>query len=183
MLLFQWVVEGYSSMLGESDGQVPEHTGGKQPTHAIVPVGVGSIAQAVAQHFKDASRLGSKAKVISVEPTVAPSLKASIEAGQVVEIPTGDTIMHGLNCGTVSTIAWPVLKNGVDACVLVTDTESDQAVRDLKELGVEAGPCGAATLAALRRAVSERREELGLNEDSVVLLHCTEGPREYEIPQ
>lgn len=168
-------------MLDESEDQVLEHTGGKPATHAIVPVGAGSIAQAVAQHFKAASRPAGTAKVISVESTMAPSLKASLEAGGIVTIPTDDTIMYGLNCGTVSTIAWPVLRNGVDACVLVTDTESDTAVQELKGLGMEAGPCGAATLAALRRAIQEKREELGLNESSVVLLHCTEGPREYEV--
>lgn len=170
-------------MLDESEAQVLEHTGGKPATHAFVPVGAGSIAQAVVQHFKADSRPSGTAKVISVESTMAPSLKESLESGKIVSIPTEDTIMYGLNCGTVSTIAWPVLKNGVDACVLVTDVESDKAVQELKGLGMEAGPCGAASLAALRRLVKEKREELCLTGDSVVLLHCTEGPREYEIPQ
>lgn len=170
-------------MLDESEAQVLEHTGGKPATHAFVPVGAGSIAQAVVQHFKVDSRPSGTAKVISVESTMAPSLKESLESGKIVSIPTEDTIMYGLNCGTVSTIAWPVLKNGVDACVLVTDVESDKAVQELKGLGMEAGPCGAASLAALRRLVKEKREELCLTGDSVVLLHCTEGPREYDIPQ
>ncbi|OIW23846.1 tryptophan synthase beta subunit-like PLP-dependent enzyme [Coniochaeta ligniaria NRRL 30616] len=179
----QWVVDGYSTMLNESDEQVVEHTATHSVTHAFVPVGVGSIAQAVTQHFKDSRRTTGHAKVITVEPTTAASLKTSLESGTMSSIPTEDTIMCGMNCGTVSTTAWPILEDGVDASVIVTDVEAHQAVQDLKTLGVDAGPCGAATLAALRRAVLDKGDELGLNQNSVVVLYCTEGPREYEIPK
>lgn len=169
-------------MLDESDKQVLERTGGVSVTHAIVPVGVGSIAQAVTQHFKSFERSTSPAKVMAVEPDTAASLKTSLESGTITIVTTEDTIMCGMNCGTVSTTAWPVLKAGVDASILVTDIETHQAVLDLEVLGIHAGPCGASTLAALRRAVSERREELGLDNSSVVVLFCTEGAREYETP-
>jgi diaminopropionate ammonia-lyase len=169
-------------MLDESDEQVIERTGGVPTTHAIVPVGVGSIAQAVTQHFKSSERSTCPAKVITVEPDTAASLKTSLEAGKIITVPTEDSIMCGMNCGTVSTTAWPVLRAGVDASILVTDIEAHQAVLDLKVLGIHAGPCGASTLAALRRAVSVKREELGLDRSSVVVLFCTEGAREYETP-
>ena len=170
-------------MLAESDEQVLEQTGTSSATHAFVPVGVGSIAQAVTQHFKDSARTIGSAKVITVEPVTAASLKTSLEAGTISPVPTEDTIMCGMNCGTVSTTAWPVLRSGVDASVVVTDVEAHRAVQDLQALGVEAGPCGASTLAALRKAVRDKREELGLDQDSVVVLYCTEGPREYETPR
>ena len=171
-------------MLDESDAQVLAHTGGKPATHAVVPVGAGSVAQAVTQHFKAASRPGgATARIVAVEPTTAASLRAALEAGRVVAAPTGDTIMCGLNCGTISTTAWPVLERGVDASVVVSDAETHEAVRELEGLGVGVGPCGAATLVALRRVVGEKREELGLDQDSVVVLYCTEGPREYEVPR
>jgi diaminopropionate ammonia-lyase len=170
-------------MLSESDDQVLELTGKSTVTHAFVPVGVGSIAQAVTQHFKDSKRAaGAYTKVIGVEPTTAASLKASLEKGTIFPIPTEDTIMCGMNCGTISTTAWPVLKSGVHASAVVTDVEAHQAVQDLKALGVQAGPCGAATVAALRTAVREKRGELGFDQNSVVVLYCTEGPREYEVP-
>lgn len=179
----QWVVEGYSTMLNESDEQVLEQTGSGSVTHAFVPVGVGSIAQAVTQHFKDSTRTTGNAKVITVEPTTAASFKTSLQAGSISSIPTEDTIMCGMNCGTISTTAWPILSAGVDATVVVTDGEAHQAVQDLKAFGVNAGPCGAASLAALRRAVREKPDELRLDQNSVVVLYCTEGPREYEIPE
>lgn len=169
-------------MLDESDQQVLEETDGKPATHAIVPVGVGSIAQAVTQHFKGAARLSGSAKVLTVEPDTASSLKSSLEAGSMTTVPTENTIMCGMNCGTVSTTAWPVLQAGVDASVIVADNETHQAVLDLDLLGVCAGPCGASTLAALRRAVRGHKEQLGLDETSVVVLLCTEGAREYDMP-
>ena len=90
--------------------------------------------------------------------------------------------MCGMDCGTLSTTAWPVLSRGVDACVAVTDLEAHEAVKELEGLGVRAGPCGAATLAALKRACKELGGDLGLGTDSVVVLFCTEGTREYEVP-
>lgn len=177
----QWVVEGYSTMLNESDEQVVEQTGSGSVTHAFVPVGVGSIAQAVTQHFKDSKRTSGPAKVIAVEPTGAASLKKSLEAGSISSIPTDDTIMCGMNCGTISTTAWPILSSGVDASVVVTDAEAHRAVQDLRAHGVDAGPCGAATLAALRTAAREKRQELGLDQNSLAVLFCTEGSREYDM--
>lgn len=151
-------------------------------THAIVPVGVGSIAQAVTQHYKRPEKPGGPVTVMTVEPDTASCLKTSLETGTMTTVPTEDSIMCGMNCGTVSTTAWPFLKAGVDAAILVTDTEAHQAVVDLEALEIRAGPCGAATLAALRRTVEERGEELGFNESSVVVLFCTEGARDYDRP-
>ncbi|KAK7935705.1 tryptophan synthase beta subunit-like PLP-dependent enzyme [Apiospora marii] len=182
----KYFVEGYSSMLAESEKQVPELTGGKPATHAIVPCGAGSIAQAVVQHYKGAQRQEQHggAAVMAVEATNAACLKASLEAGEATDVPTADTIMNGMNCGTLSTLAWPVLREGVDASVVVADHESHAAVEEMKSSGILAGPCGAATLAALRRVCADphARSSLALGSESIVVLHCTEGSRDYQIP-
>lgn len=180
---FQWVVEGYSTMLNESDLQVREATGAKAATHAFIPVGVGSIAHAVTQHYKAFPRgHKSRASVMTVEPTTAACLRASLESGQMITVETADSIMCGMNCGTVSSTAWPTLKSGVDADITVEDRESHAAVNELSAMGLQPGPCGAATLSALRKACLEAREELRLDHDATVVLFCTEGKREYEIP-
>jgi diaminopropionate ammonia-lyase len=85
--------------------------------------------------------------------------------------------MAGLNCGTVSSSAWPVLRAGCDAAVAVTDEEALRAVADLEALGVSSGPSGAATLAGVRAALAnpERRAGLGIEDDAVVVLLSTEG--------
>ena len=89
--------------------------------------------------------------------------------------------MAGLNCGTPSTAAWPYLQSGLDAAVAVTDAEATVACADLARLGVPAGPCGAAPLAAARRALAAGpdtaglRRHLGITSDTVIVLLCTEG--------
>lgn len=165
-------------MLLESDRQILSLLG-RPATHAIVPVGVGSIAQAVTQHFKSSAR-NPAGRVITVEPDTAACLKTSLEHGKIVTVETEDSIMCGMNCGTVSTTAWKVLKDGVDASVIVTDKEAHETVQYLHDYGVMAGPCGAATLAALRRIAAAGA--VGLGPDSVVVLYCTEGAREYVLP-
>ncbi|KAF2201674.1 tryptophan synthase beta subunit-like PLP-dependent enzyme [Delitschia confertaspora ATCC 74209] len=171
----QWVVEGYSTLLLETDHQLAEL--GKEATHTIAAVGVGSWAHAVCQHYKSEA---SRAIVVTVEPETAASLKTSLETGGITAISTSPTIMNGMCCGTVSHTAWEVLKKGVDVAVTVTDVECHGDVRYLHAVGVKVGPCGAATLSALRKLCKEGK--LGLNEDSAVVLYSTEGERDYVVP-
>jgi threonine dehydratase len=146
----------------------------------VVPVGVGSLAQAVVSHYKSKS---TRCSVLTVEPTSAACLKASLTAGKLEQIETEETIMTGMNCGTVSSIAWPLLSMGVDACTSVSDFSSYQAVQSLAKMGgIQAGPCGAAPLAALQQLTHQKRDFLDLDEGSTVVLLCTEGARRYTIP-
>ncbi|RMJ16215.1 hypothetical protein CDV36_004117 [Fusarium kuroshium] len=172
----QWIVDGYLTMMREVDKQL----GSSTADFVFAPVGVGSFAQAVTTHFK---RQGTSTSVVTVEPDTAACLWKSLERGEFTMIPTSGTIMAGLNCGVPSTIAWDLLKDGVDASVTVSDFESHQAALYLQSQGVEAGPCGAASLAALRRLTPSDKQTLGLNEKSVVVLFCTERNRDYDIPR
>ncbi|CBY01946.1 hypothetical protein LEMA_P007330.1 [Plenodomus lingam JN3] len=115
----EWVVEGYSTMLIEADKQLQDLSI-RTVTHAIVSVGVGSWAQAVAMHYKARS---TPVTVVTVEPDTAASLKASLETGKITPITTGHTIMNGMNCGTTSTTAWKILEEGVDLSVTVSDID------------------------------------------------------------
>lgn len=65
---------------------------------------------------------------------------------------TGTTIMSGLNCGTTSPAAWPIILNGLDAATTVSDTMVKTAAGTLRGHGVDEGPCGAAALAAWSRS-------------------------------
>jgi len=163
-------------MLTETEDQL-RRLGVGATTHAIASVGVGSWAQAVTMHYKSKY---SPASVITVEPETAACFMASLEAGKITSITTGHTIMSGMNCGTVSYIAWDVLLNGVDVNVQVSDLEADHDLRYLHSQGIENGPCGAAPLSALRKLVQQ--EKVGLGQDSVVVLFSTEGARSYDVP-
>ena len=79
--------------------------------------------------------------------------------------------MAGLNCGTPSPIAWPILHSGISAFVTVDDTDAEDAMRALAEVGVESGESGAAGLAGLLAF----GPELGLTRSDRVLVISTEG--------
>ena len=137
-------------------------------------MGVGSLAQAVVTHHRS-RRTGTA--LLGVEAETAACVLASLVAGRLHTVKTGVTIMDGLNCGTPSALAWPYLRDGLDAAVAVSDARSADAARDLAALGVPAGPCGAASLAALRALPDDARARLGLTADAVVVLLSTEGAR------
>ena len=165
-----WIVAGYQTLLEEIDDQLDQ-----APGLVVTPVGVGSLAQAVVTHYRQRGR--PHPAMLAVEPDSAAGLLASLHAGEPVAVPTADTVMAGLNCGTVSAAAWPVLRQGCDAAVAVTDQAALAAVADLGRLGVSSGPSGAATLAGARAALTrpEPRAALGLGADAVVVLLSTEG--------
>jgi diaminopropionate ammonia-lyase len=165
-----WIVEGYDTMLEEVNEQL-----GSMPDLVAVPVGVGSLAQAVVAHYRRPAV--SHPALLSVEPRTAACVLNSLTAGAPVSVSTGATVMAGLKCGTVSALAWPVLRDGCDAAVSVTDTAALQAVSDLDRLGVSSGPSGAAALAGVRAAlaIANRRIALRIDNTSTVLLLNTEG--------
>jgi diaminopropionate ammonia-lyase len=128
-----WIVEGYDTLVEEVDEQL-----GAAPDLLVVPVGVGSLAEAMVRHYRRPD--APHPAVLLVEPTTAACVLASLRAGRPTSVPTGDTVMAGLNCGTISAAAWPVLRDGCDAAVSVTDEEALRAVEDLGRLGVSSGP-------------------------------------------
>ncbi|KAH0366930.1 tryptophan synthase beta subunit-like PLP-dependent enzyme, partial [Aureobasidium melanogenum] len=172
----RWVVDGYATMHTEVDRQLEEACGNR-PTFCVASVGVGSWAQSVVSHY---TGHGSNTKVVTVESEAAPCLMESLHNGKIVPVETGSTIMDGTNCGTVSTNCWPSLKSGVYASVIVNDLEAHHNVLYLQDHGVNAGPCGAAPLAALRKL--HRRGVLQEDHDAVVVLFSTEGHRDYTLP-
>ncbi|GAB2558823.1 pyridoxal-phosphate dependent enzyme [Kribbella endophytica] len=149
----QLIVDGYSTLFHELD---------LDADLVVVPMGVGSVAQAAVTHCST---------VLGVEPSSAACVTSSLLAGHLVTVETSSTVMAGLNCGTPSSLAWPVLRDGLHASVTVDDPEALQASEDLAALGISSGPSGAATLAGLRAA----RAELDLTADSTVVLISTEG--------
>jgi diaminopropionate ammonia-lyase len=155
----QYIVDGYSTLFREID---------VRPDLVVVPVGVGSIAQAAVTYYRSGS---VNPAVLGVEPASASCVTTSLLAGGLTTVPTGKTVMAGLNCGTPSSLAWPVLRSGLDYSVTVEDDAAVQATADLAALGISSGPSGAATLAGVRVA----RDRLDLGPDSTVVLISTEG--------
>ena len=184
----QWIVDGYGTLFEEIDAQLGE----RLPDLVSVPTGVGSLLLAALQHYPSASAVlsclskgsgGTRTQkrstaVLAVEPVTAACVRASLAAGRPISVDTSAaTIMAGLNCGSVSTIAWPAIRDGLNAGVAVTDEQTRAAMQRLHEVGVPAGPSGAASLAGVRAALGEadQRAALATESDSVVVLISTEG--------
>ncbi|MFL6098417.1 MAG: diaminopropionate ammonia-lyase [Actinomycetales bacterium] len=173
-----WIVDGYATMADEVSEQLAA-SGVGAPDLVAVPVGVGSLAAAMVAYYRGPDS-SPRPAVLSCEPASAACLLASLSAARPVTVPTGHTVMAGLNCGTVSGAAWPLLQSGVDAAVTVTEDQATRAVAELAGFGVSAGASGAATLAGVDAALSgsgagQRRADLGLHAGSVVVLLNTEG--------
>ena len=175
----RWVMEGYSTILWEVDDELRKH-GERDPDLVAVQVGVGALAAAVVQHYRQPDR-DPQPRLLSVEPLRAACLLASMEAGEIVSVPgPHDSIMAGLNCGRPSIIAWPIVSAGIDAFVAISDERAREAMRALARAGVVAGETGAAGLAGIIELLTgpenaEHRAKLGVNESTRVLLFVTEG--------
>jgi diaminopropionate ammonia-lyase len=113
----------------------------------VIPLGFGALAAAAARHF---ARTGTK--LVAVEPTSAACLKASIEAGEITEVPGPHTsIMAGLNAGLPSRVAWPDVKHGFDAFCAIDDDVAIEGMRDLATIGIEAGEVSGGAVGAAKR--------------------------------
>jgi diaminopropionate ammonia-lyase len=163
-----WVIDGYATLFAEAHRQAAYDV-------LLVPVGVGSLAGAAARH---GAAVG--AGVVGVEPATAACLTASLASGRPETVETPGTVMAGLDCAEVSDAAWPSLRAGIRATVLVSDEETRAAMPELAEHGLAIGESGAAPLAALHLlagdpALAAVRDAVGLGPSSRVLLVATEG--------
>jgi diaminopropionate ammonia-lyase len=169
-------VEGYSTLLWEIDDAL-RTLGEPGPTHVLVQIGVGSLADAVVRHFRRADVTPAPV-IVGVEPLRAACALRAVEAGHPVEVPgPHDSIMAGLNCGLVSSLSLPVLSSGVDCFVAIDDERAREGMRLLARAGIVAGETGAAGLGGLLELLArgETRARLGLTSGSRVLVICTEG--------
>jgi diaminopropionate ammonia-lyase family len=173
----KWIVEGYSTLLSETEEQLREQD--LKASLVVTPVGVGSLAHAVVRHCKSDSR---NCAVMSVEPDTAACLYQSLVAGKPTPVLTTKTTMEGMNCGTLSSTVFQDLQEGVDASATISDYESHQAIQYLTSESVNSGPCGGAALAALWRLAESTCRPEWFTEDAVLVILSTEGLRDYDIP-
>jgi diaminopropionate ammonia-lyase len=175
----RWVIDGYATIFSEVDEELAARRVAL-PDVVVVPMGVGALAAAAAEHAP------TGAAIVVVEPVDAACGLASAVAGHPAEVPGPHrSIMAGLNCGNVSIVAWPVIENGVAAFVTVADAAAENAMRALARVGIVAGETGAAALAGLH-ALAADGAAFGTTPELAgrhALVLCTEGatdPANYE---
>lgn len=185
------IVLGYSTMAAEAAEQLEKE--GKRPTHVFLQAGVGSMAAGnlayLAYRYKD-----SLPTFIIVEAEETACLFKSIKQGKFVAIGGhSDTKMAGLNCGEPNPDILPLLDEFAEFYVKCADEITFDGMRQLahplgedkKIVSGECGGVGTGLIMALmtEQALSHQKKEMGLKEDSVVLLFSTEGdtdPEHYE---
>ena len=96
----------------------------------LVPIGGGGLAAGVSTLAK---LLNPNVKVIGVEPEGAACMKASLEAGHVVSLPTANTIADGTAVKTPGDKVFPYIRDHVDQIITIPDTELVEAFLDVME--------------------------------------------------
>jgi diaminopropionate ammonia-lyase len=179
------IVDGYSTIMEELDAQFAEMVW-PGPDVVVVQIGVGSLAAAVTRHLRSGG--GKRDPVIvGVEPEGAACAFESAAAGEPVSVPGPHTsVMAGLNCGTLSSLAWPVIRDGVDIFVKVSDEEAFESMRMLAADGIVSGESGSAGLAGLHSLLGdpagrEALEKYGVRGYFKALAISTEGITDQDM--
>ena len=174
----RWIIQGYGTVLREVDDTLAAR--GERVDLAAAQIGVGAFACAVVQHFRSPNAAGHTA-VVGVEPLDADCGLESMIAGEMVTVPGPHrSIMVGLNCGTPSPVAWPVLSRGIDLFVAIEDERAREAMRLLAAEGIVSGESGASGLGGLLDVLTGpssdgARRSLGADGGSTILVISTEG--------
>jgi threonine dehydratase len=114
----------------------------------VVAIGGGGLISGIALTVK---ALRPAARIIGVEPTGAPTLSASLQAGRVVELPAITTSVATLAAMQTEPINLEIVQRWVEDIVLVTDDDMRETARWLWfEMGLATDLSGSAALAALR---------------------------------
>ncbi len=183
----RWVIEGYSTIFQEVQEELSRWQQ-RGPDLVVVQIGVGALAAAVVQHYRHTD-VSSHVKIVGVEPTSAACALASMKAGQIVSLTDPpQSIMAGLNCGTPSLIAWPLISTGIDLFVAIEDEWAKRGMRDLAMIGLVTGETGAAGIGGLAALLTAppfqtMSSTLRIDTSTRVLVICTEGatdPVAYE---
>lgn len=137
----------------------------------LVPVGGGGLLSGIATWIR--SRFPD-IKIYGVEPTGAASMAASMEADQVVSLPSVDPFVDGTAVGRAGELPYSIVKELVDDILVVPEGAVCTEMLDLYHSdGVIAEPAGALASAAARMYFSDpgqRNELLGGKEGAIVAI-------------
>ena len=98
--------------------------------YILVPIGGGGLATGISTLAK---MLNPKIKVIGVEPAGANCLQESIKAGEVLTLPSVNTIADGTAVKTPGKVIFPYLKENLDDIITVQDEDLVTAFLDMVE--------------------------------------------------
>ncbi|MFN7126761.1 MAG: threonine ammonia-lyase [Allorhizobium sp.] len=139
------IIEGQATVAAEVLQQLPE---GVTPDLVVMPVGGGGLSSGMTGYMAD--RVSPEA-MIFCEPSGAPSLKKSLEAGKVVTLPKVDNFVDGAAVARIGDHNFEALKGfRPDQVLIVPENAICVTMTDMLNVeGVVLEPAGALALAAL----------------------------------
>ena len=171
------IMAGYTIMIKEIFDEIDSNS----ITHVFLQAGVGGMAAAMIAGFAKLSK--NIPKFIVIEPENADCVFKSIQNNKPTSIDIKkETVMGGMSCGDVSSIAWEILKNSTNYCMTIPDNAISTAVALLAESRLSdekiiGGECAVPGLIALIGSFNNKEylDKLELNSESNVLLFGCEG--------
>ncbi|AJD40989.1 threonine ammonia-lyase [Rhizobium sp. SEMIA 4085] len=139
------IIEGQATVAAEIMQQLPE---GRVPDMLVLPVGGGGLAAGITGYLKGSV---PNSAFVFTEPAGAPSLKRSIEAGEVVTLSKVDNFVDGAAVARIGDLNFAALK-GFAAAQVMLMPENAICVTISEMLNVEGvvlEPAGALSLTAI----------------------------------
>lgn len=139
------IIEGQATVAAEIAEQLPE---GAAADLLVLPVGGGGLAAGITGYFADQL---TRDAFIFAEPAGAPSLRRSIEAGQVVTLPKVDNFVDGAAVGRIGDLNFAALKGfAAEQVKLIEENAICVTITEMLNVeGVVLEPAGALALTAL----------------------------------
>ena len=171
------IMAGYTIMVKEIIDEINKNS----ITHVFLQAGVGGMAAAMIAGFTKLSE--NIPQFIIIEPENADCVFQSIKNNKPTTVDIKkETVMGGMSCGDVSSIAWEILKNSANYCLTIPDEAISTAVALLAEKGLSnekiiGGECAVPGVIALIGSFNNKEylDKLKLNSESNVLLFGCEG--------
>jgi diaminopropionate ammonia-lyase len=171
------IMAGYTIMVKEIIDTIDQNS----ITHVFLQAGVGGMAASMIAGFAKLSK--NIPQFIVVEPENADCVFQSIKNNKPTTVDIKkETVMGGMSCGDVSTIAWEILRNSTNYCLTISDEAISTAVALLAEARLSdekiiGGECAVPGIIALIGSFNNKEylDKLKLNEKSNVLLFGCEG--------
>ena len=151
------VVAGAGTLAREVEAQL-----GTAPDSVLVSVGGGGLVAGIAAWF------AGRARVIALEPELAPTLYRAREAGTTVDVTVAGIAADSLGARRIGEIAWAISQRHVAQAELLTDDAIRAAQRFMwAEFKLAVEPAAALPLAALQSGVVKPKAG-----ERVVLIVC-----------
>ncbi|MFI3268332.1 MAG: threonine ammonia-lyase [Rikenellaceae bacterium] len=115
--------------------------------YIFVPIGGGGLASGLGSYMK---QLSPTTKIIGVEPAGAASMKASIEAGKVVELDKIDKFVDGAAVKRSGSFTYEICKQVLDDIIVVPEGKVCTTILELyNKSAIVVEPAGALSISAL----------------------------------